>query len=99
MVNLHNNTDSREGIGSLIQECRVEAGWSQKELARQAGTTQAIVSYLENGKVDFKYDSLVKIADALGYDVEVGFRPRVSQDEVEWNEAFFEALMDASDRA
>jgi len=48
---------------------------SQKELAETAGTTQAVVSRLENASVKASLESVVKLAEALGAIVDVRLIP------------------------
>lgn len=54
---------------------RKERGLTQSELAETAGTTQAVVSRLENASVKPSLESIVKIAEALGAVVEVRLIP------------------------
>lgn len=98
----NNYSELRGAIGRVIRATREELGWSQYDLAREAQVQQATVSYLENGKQDFKLDTLVKIADSMGYDIEVSFRARseatpgeIDEETLDaFEEAFEEALMD-----
>ncbi|MEH6503330.1 MAG: helix-turn-helix transcriptional regulator [Cycloclasticus sp.] len=60
---------SAELIASKIKELRGSVGWSQSELARQAGVTSAAISQLEKGD---RIPSLVvsrKLASALNVSV------------------------------
>ena len=50
---------------------RKQRGLTQKELAEKAGTTQAVISRLENGSVKPSLDTIVKIAEALDAATEV----------------------------
>jgi ribosome-binding protein aMBF1 (putative translation factor) len=59
-------------IASQIYELRMEAGLNQKELAKLIGTTQSVISRLEDA--DYKghsLDMLRRIAAALHYRVDV----------------------------
>lgn len=49
-------------LGKRIRECRLKAGLSQRELARQAGLRHALISRLETGH---KHDVLVSTLLAL----------------------------------
>lgn len=48
---------------------------TQQELAEKAGTTQAVISRLENASVMPSMETIIKIADALGAAVDVRFMP------------------------
>jgi transcriptional regulator with XRE-family HTH domain len=55
------------GIGKKVREQRVELGFSQERLARQAGITLSAVQRLEAGIVtDPHYSTLASLARALG---------------------------------
>jgi transcriptional regulator with XRE-family HTH domain len=58
-------------LGQRIRQARERKGWSQRELARQAGVRHAIISELETGK---KMDTigviLKRLARALGVSVD-----------------------------
>jgi transcriptional regulator with XRE-family HTH domain len=61
-------------IGELIKRLREERGWSQAELARRAGITQAMISYLETGKRSWHLLSVgaaQRLARSLG--VSIGY--------------------------
>jgi transcriptional regulator with XRE-family HTH domain len=53
-------------IGAAIRLLRLEAGLSQEELALKAKITSAEVSRLENGKRNPKWETMERLADALG---------------------------------
>lgn len=54
---------------------RKKRGLTQNELAEKAGTTQAVVSRLENVSVHASLESVVKLAEALDSVVEVRLVP------------------------
>jgi len=54
---------------------RKQRGLTQKELAEKTGTTQAVVSRLENASVKASLESIVKLAEALDAVVEVRLVP------------------------
>lgn len=59
-----------------IYEARVAAGLTQAELARRAGTTQSVISRLEDADYDRHSLALLeRIATALHRQVEVRFLP------------------------
>jgi transcriptional regulator with XRE-family HTH domain len=53
---------------------RVEAGWSQAELAAHVGTNQANISRLESALANPTLRFLKKVADALGAELDVRLR-------------------------
>jgi transcriptional regulator with XRE-family HTH domain len=54
---------------------RKKRGLSQKELAEKAGTTQAVVSRLENASVKASLESVVNFAEALDAHVDIRLIP------------------------
>jgi ribosome-binding protein aMBF1 (putative translation factor) len=63
-------------VAQLIYERRTAAGLSQKELAKLVGTTQSVISRLEDA--DYEGHSLTmlqRIARALGQRVTIGMAP------------------------
>ncbi|HEX9585205.1 MAG TPA: helix-turn-helix domain-containing protein [Gammaproteobacteria bacterium] len=63
---------SRHGapLGSRLRSARKVKGWSQQDLANRAGTTQAVIQKIENGK-SLRPRNIEAIADAL--DVEAAW--------------------------
>jgi transcriptional regulator with XRE-family HTH domain len=55
--------------GLLIKTAREKAGVSQAQLASKMGVTNHCISSWERGKRKPKYETLSRIADALGVDV------------------------------
>lgn len=66
----HKN-DDRKRIGQRIREIREEKKLEAKHLALMTGITPANISRIEQGKHTVGIDILSKIADALGYKVEL----------------------------
>jgi DNA-binding XRE family transcriptional regulator len=63
-------------VGQMIYDCRQEAGLTQRELAELVGTTQSVISRLEDA--DYEGHSLPilnRIAEALHKKVEIRFIP------------------------
>jgi transcriptional regulator with XRE-family HTH domain len=54
---------------------RKQRGLTQKELAEKAGTTQAVVSRLENVSVRASLETIVRLAEALDAVVELKLTP------------------------
>lgn len=57
-------------LGKRIKAERQKAGMSQKDLAERAGTSAAMIGHYETGYRRPKYDTLSKIATALGISYE-----------------------------
>lgn len=56
-------------ITGLLSRVRHALGLSQQELGSRIGTTQSAVSEWETGGCRMSVESVLKTADALGYDV------------------------------
>lgn len=64
-------------VSSQLREAREKAGFTQRELAAEAGTGQAQISYMERGtNIGVTLRSIHAYADACGCDVEVRIIPR-----------------------
>ncbi|OPH53389.1 hypothetical protein BC351_05865 [Paenibacillus ferrarius] len=53
-------------IGDLVMARRIQLGWSQKELAEAAGTTQPRISQIEAAYDGVKMGTINKVFRALG---------------------------------
>jgi len=62
---------STQPIAEKIRELRKRHRLSQGELAAIAGVSLPTVSRLERGKETIRLDVLVKMLNALGYDLEI----------------------------
>lgn len=61
-------------LGQLIYDLRTEAGLSQRELAERMGTTQSVISRLEDGGgARNRIDTLARVATALNRHLVVSF--------------------------
>lgn len=61
-------------LGQLIYDLRTESGLSQRQLAERMGTTQSVISRLEEGGgARNRIDTLARVATALGRHLIVSF--------------------------
>jgi len=61
-------------LGRLIYDLRTEAGLSQRELAERMGTTQSVISRMEEGGgARNRIDTLSRVATALNRHLVVSF--------------------------
>ena len=58
--------ENRQKIGPLLKMERRKAGISQDEVALKSGVTQATISRLESGDLNFRIGTLESYVDALG---------------------------------
>lgn len=70
VVNLRDMSDSAfrkelELLGYNVTLIRKRKGLKQADLAKLAGTTQAMVSAVEQGKGNFRYTTVLALAQAL----------------------------------
>lgn len=64
-------SEEAKRIGSIIKDAREKKGLNQKELARTAGMTQQLVSFLENGYFNVSLSTLKKVLDVLGLEFSI----------------------------
>ena len=65
-------------LGQLIYDLRKGAGISQRELAERMGTTQSVISRLEEGgEARNRIDTLARVATALDRHLVVSFPEKV----------------------
>jgi transcriptional regulator with XRE-family HTH domain len=68
-------------LGQLIYDLRSEAGLSQRELASRMGTTQSVISRLEEGGgARNRIDTLARVATALDRHLVLSFPAKVPSD-------------------
>jgi ribosome-binding protein aMBF1 (putative translation factor) len=68
-------------LGQLIYDLRIAAGLSQRELAMRMGTTQSVISRLEEGGgARNRIDTLARVATALGRHLVVSFPEHLPAD-------------------
>jgi len=65
---------------SIVFEARLEAGLSQRELARRSGVPQAAISRIERGLVSPRTKTLDRLLRACGRDIDLIVRPGTGLD-------------------
>ncbi len=68
-------TKPHNDLVSQVINRRSELGWTQRELAKRAGTYQSRISKIETGEHDFRLSTIVKIAEALNTEVLIHLIP------------------------
>lgn len=63
--------NERRRIGERIKELRNEKKWTKERLANEAGLHDTHITRIENGDYDVRIDTLARIADALGYEINI----------------------------
>ncbi len=64
-------TAPRYQVIKQILKLRHHNNLTQKELAKKIGTTQAVISRIENGNVNISIDFLIRIAKAFRKELEI----------------------------
>jgi transcriptional regulator with XRE-family HTH domain/quercetin dioxygenase-like cupin family protein len=65
-----------DNLGSRLRTVRLKAGWTLRELARQAGVSPSFVSQIENGKSQPSVATLYVFAQLLSVSIDELFDPR-----------------------
>ena len=74
----HAGVEQDLALGQLIYDLRTGAGLSQRELAERMGTTQSVISRLEEGGgARNRIDTLARVATALDRHLVVSFPEKV----------------------
>ena len=60
-----------ETFGRNVRQTRKERGWTQEQLAFEAGVKRAYLSEVENGQRNVSLDVVEKLAKALGVAPEI----------------------------
>lgn len=68
------NQKQLEQIGKEIKKLRKLKGLTQGDISIAAGVRLATISEIEAGKVNFQFDTLLRITTALGCHLEISFR-------------------------
>lgn len=61
----------------LLRTARTRAGLSQRALAQRAGTSQSVVARIELGQTSPTWDTLARLIDAAGLDLQPQLMPGV----------------------
>ena len=70
---------SPESLGRILQQARLLAGLSQRELAKRLGTTQKYVWELESGKPSIVMDRLFAAMRETGMELSATITPRAER--------------------
>jgi HTH-type transcriptional regulator/antitoxin HipB len=62
--------------GELVRQRRQELGWSQARLAQAAGTGQAMISRIEQGRISPTVTMLNRLAEAMHTQLSLSLSPR-----------------------
>jgi transcriptional regulator with XRE-family HTH domain len=69
--------EARNAFGRQVRAHRERLGMTQDALADILGKKgQSYVSHIEHGRQNLTLDTMALLADALGFELEVIFRPR-----------------------
>ena len=72
-----------DSLGALIRDARLEAGFSQRALARRAGTSQPAVARYETGAAAPSWETLGRLTEACGKRLRVSTEIAVDQEDIE----------------
>ena len=61
--------------GQLVRERREELGWSQTQLAKAAGTGQAMISRIESDRVSPTVGMLARLAEVMDAQLSLAISP------------------------
>ncbi len=75
---------SPETLGKVLRRCRKDQGLSQSEAGRKFNLPQKTVSRIETGVAAIQLDSVFKYMSALGLEMHLELRDRLSGDEALW---------------
>jgi transcriptional regulator with XRE-family HTH domain len=56
---------------SLLSRARAAAGLTQRELAKQARTSQSVIARIERGQVSPSFDTLSRLVAAAGFELRI----------------------------
>ena len=64
--------DARVKLAVELNEARVSKKWSQEKLAKEAETTQKVISKIESGDMNLGFDLLRRVTDRLDLRFQIG---------------------------
>lgn len=59
----------------LLETARIDAGLSQRELARRAGTAQSVIARIEAGLASPRWTTLTSLLSAAGFELRAQLEP------------------------
>jgi ribosome-binding protein aMBF1 (putative translation factor) len=62
-----------ERVARMVIARRMSAGWTQQELAERMGTSHSVISRIESGRRATSVQTLIRLAEAFGTHLVVGF--------------------------
>ncbi|HEY0113988.1 MAG TPA: XRE family transcriptional regulator [Allosphingosinicella sp.] len=65
--------------GSALRAIRVRNGWTLADVSERTGLQVSVLSKLENGKLSFSYDKLMKVSRGLNIDIAELLSPPTAQ--------------------
>ncbi len=74
---------TQKQLGTIIQRVRKRRGWTQTQLAEQAGLRQATISIIERGKKPAKLDSILSVLAALDLEIRICTRTKGREQDIE----------------
>ena len=66
--------------GKLLETARLDAGLSQRELARRASTSQSVIARIEAGLASPRWETLVGLVRAAGFELRAELAPMPAVD-------------------
>jgi transcriptional regulator with XRE-family HTH domain len=64
-----------EDFGQTMREARLSAGLTQSQIAAAIGVSRATINYIENGKQDVSFATILAICEVLGLQINATIRP------------------------
>ncbi len=62
-------------VRGALRDLRLAKGWDQARLGAAAGLGQSAISKIESGRADLSFRTICRLADALGYGLNVSLAP------------------------
>lgn len=63
--------DMEDIEGQSLASLRMKRGFSQTALAKKIGTSQAHIARIEGGQLSLRWDTVIRLADALGVSTDI----------------------------